>query len=39
MHRAGLILAERMDSNELKSRVDCVSLSQDKYGKGNIEGR
>lgn len=30
-----LILAKRMDSNELNPRVDCVFLSQGECGKGN----
>lgn len=32
-----LVLAKRMDSNELNPRVDCVFLSQDEYGKGDIQ--
>lgn len=40
MPRVGLlILAKRMGSDELNSRVDCVFLSQGDYGKDNIERR
>lgn len=31
-----LILAKRVDSNEMNPKVDCVFLSQDEYGKGDI---
>lgn len=32
-----LILAKRMDSNEMNPKVDYVFLSQDEYGKGVIQ--